>query len=69
MSHFIPCHKSDDASHIAELFYQVSFPTHPAPRHLEIPRISYYQNTEGCAEVKQPCGIQLWTSPEETPSY
>jgi hypothetical protein len=37
-----------------EKAYQVSFPTHPAPRHLEIPRRNYYQNTEGYAEVKQP---------------
>jgi hypothetical protein len=52
-----------------EKSYQVRFPMHPAPRHLEIPRRSYYQNTEVCAEVKQPREIQLWTSPEETPSH
>jgi hypothetical protein len=49
--------------------YQVSFPTHPAPRHLKIPRRSYCQNTEGCAEVKQPHGNQLCRSPEEAPSH
>jgi hypothetical protein len=42
-----------------EKSYQDSFPMHPTPRHLDIPRRSYYQNTEGCAEVKQPSGIQL----------
>ena len=42
-----------------EKAYQVSFPMHPVPRHLEIPRRSYYQNIEGWAEVKQPHGIQL----------
>jgi hypothetical protein len=52
-----------------EKAYQVSFPMHPAPRHLEIPRRSYYQNTEDCAEVKQPRGIQLCRSPEEAPSH
>jgi hypothetical protein len=30
---------------------------------------SYYQNTEGCAEVKQPREIQLSRSPEEAPSH
>jgi hypothetical protein len=52
-----------------EKAYQVSFPTHLAPRHLEISRRSYYQNTEGCAEVKQPHGIQLCRSPKEAPSH
>jgi hypothetical protein len=52
-----------------EKVYQVSFPTHPAPRHLETPRRSYYQNTEGCVEVKQPHGIQLYRSPEEAPLH
>jgi hypothetical protein len=49
--------------------YQVSFPTHPAPRHLKTPRRNYCQNTEGCAEVKQPHGNQLCRSPEEAPSH
>ena len=52
-----------------EKAYQVSFLMHPAPRHLEIPRRSYYQNTEGCAEVKQLHGNQLCRSPEEAPSH
>jgi hypothetical protein len=52
-----------------EKAYQVSFPTQPVPHHLEIRRKSYYQNTEGCAEVKQPHGIQLCGSPEEAPSH
>jgi hypothetical protein len=34
-----------------------------------IPRRRYYQNTEGCAEVKQPHGIQLCRSPKEAPSH
>jgi hypothetical protein len=42
---------------------------HPAPRHLEIPRRRYYQNTKGYTEVKQPHGIQLCRSPEEAPSH
>jgi hypothetical protein len=49
--------------------YQVSFPTHLAPRHLEIPMRSYYQITEDCVEVKQPHEIQLCRSPEEAPSH
>jgi hypothetical protein len=52
-----------------EKAYQVSFPTHPAPPHLEIPRRSYYQNTKGCAEVKQSYGNQLCRTPEEAPSH
>jgi hypothetical protein len=52
-----------------EKAYEVSFPTQPAPRYLEIPRRSYYQNTEGYAEVKQPHEIQLCRSPEEAPSH
>jgi hypothetical protein len=52
-----------------EKAYQVSFPTQLVPRHLEIPTKRYYQNTEGCAEVKQPHGIQLCRSPKEAPSH
>jgi hypothetical protein len=52
-----------------EKAYQVSFPTHPAPHHLEISRKIYCQNTEGCAEVKQPHRIQLFRSPEEARSH
>jgi hypothetical protein len=52
-----------------EKAYQVSFPMQLAPHHLEIPSRSYYQNTEGCAEVKQPHGIQLYRSLEEAPSH
>jgi hypothetical protein len=52
-----------------EKAYQVNFPTQLAPRHLVIPRRSYYQNTEGYAEVKQPHEIQLYRSPEEAPSH
>jgi hypothetical protein len=52
-----------------EKAYQVSFPTHPAPPHLEISRRSYYQNTKGYAEVKQPYENQLCRTPEEAPSH
>jgi hypothetical protein len=42
-----------------EKHYQVSFLTHLVPYHWETHRRSYYQNTEGYAEVEQPRGIQL----------
>jgi hypothetical protein len=52
-----------------EKAYQVSFPMHLAPRHLKIPRRSYYQNTKGCAEVKHPHENKLYRSLEEAPSH
>lgn len=39
--------------------YQVNFLTHLVSYHLEIHRWSYYQNTEGRVEVKQPHKISF----------
>ena len=35
--------------------YQVNFPTHRTPRQLVVPRWSYCQNTQDCAEDQQSC--------------
>ncbi|KAK1627393.1 hypothetical protein QYE76_001708 [Lolium multiflorum] len=62
MSHFIACHKSDDASHIANLFFREIVRLHAVPKTIvsdrDVKFMSYWKTLWGKATVQTTCHPQ-----------